>query len=169
MNSERRWKAALLKRVVLNSFAGALLAAPVGALCGLIVSAVFLWLENSLSVALRIPPAPGFIALITQSNIAGFAVLGALLGAIVFAVATARAQPGELFAPLRMLIGRVLLGQIVGTVGFCSLYLCVEAARGAATSQPFYLFASGDTVWLIIGSLALMSFGALAGALSKRT
>lgn len=168
MNVERQWKAALLKRVVLNSFAGAVLAAIVGALCGLIVSATIVWLENALFVALKIPPAPGFVADITNSITAGFGTLSALLGAIIFAIVTARTKPGGLFEPLQSLIGRVLLGQIAGTVGFCSLFLSVEAARAATTNQQFAMLASDDLVWLIIGPLVLMVCGAIAGALSKR-
>lgn len=168
MNIERQWKAALLKRVTLNAFAGALLAALVGALCGLMVSGLVVWVERSASIALKILSAPEFGAIITNAMTAGLAMLGALLGAIILAVAATRAKPGALMEPLLSLIGRVLLGQIAGTVGFCSLFLVVAGARASLSGQSFYLAAMNDSGWLFVGAPVMMLCGAIAGAFSKR-
>lgn len=168
MNAERGWKAALLKSVVLNSFAGALLAAIVGAFCGLAVTQIIVWLDEGASVALKMPTDLNLGLIIRSSMIGGFALLAGLLSALIFIVVTVRAQPGQTFAPLQSLVGRVLLGQIVGTIGFCSLFLSVEFARSIGANPPFYTLAMDDLLWLLFGAPVLMLCGAIAGALSKR-
>ena len=168
MNDERRWKAALVRRVVLNSFAGGLLTAIVGALCGLGATAMVSWLDNGANAALKMPSDLNLGSIMMSSLIGGYSWIGGLNGALIFIVATVRAKPSQTFAPLQSLIGRVMLGQIVGTIGFCSLFLSVEAARAAIARQSFFPLAMEDMLWLIFGVPILMICGAIAGALSKR-
>ena len=168
MNPEREWKAEILKRVVLNSFAGAFLATLVGALCGLATTQIIGWLDSGATAALKMSPDLNLGALIMNSMVAGYGWIGGLVGAIIFMVATVRAKPAQILAPFQSLIGRVMLGQIVGTIGFCSLFLSVEAARAFLSKQSFYTLAMDNLLWLMIGAPALMICGAIAGALSQR-
>ena len=145
-----QWQASLLKRIVFNSFAGALLAALVSALCGLTVSGLVIWLENAASLALKIPPAPGFGALIADATTGGFGLLGGLMGALIFAIAAARAQPGPALRAIARPRRAGNFGFGRGNGGLLLAVLAIEWGRAALNNRSFYLVAIEDFAWLFV-------------------
>ncbi len=168
MQTDRRWQTALLVRVLANVVAGALLLALAGTLCGLTTGALASWVSNVAAAAAGVPTAFLDGSIFIASCGATGAVAGALVGGFIFAIAAVRARPGRTFEPLRALIGRVVLGSIAGTAGFCSLFLAVEGARAAQSRVSLAAVAMGDLTSLFAGALIMMVCGAIAGAFSVR-
>ena len=170
MDSNRRWQIALFKRVLANALVSGILVAIAGLLCGAITGAMAGWIAQAAATTVGIPATSmdRSPSIFMASTGAGGLLLGLLVGTPIFAIVAARAQPGRTFEPLRALGGRVIVGLIAGTLGFCSLFLGVEWARATLTSQSFYLVAFEDLKWLFMGVPALMICGAIAGVLSKR-
>ena len=156
MNSDARWIKVLAWRLVVNTFIGTVAAGIAGELA--------LGLAGiSIAAAFAIVPAPW------SDELALRAVwFGAASGALIFVIATLKSAPGEIIAPVRALLGRVILGQLAGTLLACSAFLAFEILK--AQTQPLSLAKSigYDAFMLTWFGPPIMACGAIAGALTKR-
>ena len=165
MNSDNRWTAALAARVMGNALAGGVLVGIVGAIslraAGYVLARLFIVLYQPFSGQNLIDAT-----LLTSTGAGLFG--GGLAGAIIFGIAAFKAAPGRFSEPLRAIIGRVVLGQIVGTVGALSFFFAVGLAMFRFPTLRQSLIDYGDWEWIQYGAPILMICGAIAGALSKR-
>ena len=143
-------------RIVVNAILGTLATAIVGELClgfaGIVITAAASLALNPWSDALAVQ---GFL-------------FNAAAGALIFVVATLKSAPGEIIAPVRALLGRVVLGQIAGTLITGSAFLAFAIVK--AQFQPL-LFATSvvyDAFLLTKFAPLIVACGAIAGALIKR-
>ncbi len=154
------WAAKIAGRVMANAIVGSVIVALIGALCVGAAGALMGWLLDIRST----PP----------SWDSGFLFPGAWLGAylgsysgLVGAVAAGVAA-FDFKVPLRALLSRIALGQLLGTLGAVSSYLLLALAIAWTQSQPFTGTVEDNLELIIWGAPAAMIGGAIAGALWKR-
>ena len=157
------WAAKFVARVVWNALAGGFLFAVVGALC----LGAGGWLTGTIIDFSKITgEGPVYARMGARLGIHSGAVCG-VFGVFIFGVAAFRA-PGEFFAPLRALGGRVALGQVLGTLGAASSFFLFEFLVAQLPGQNFALNVFRDAFVLSLAAPVVMLCGAIAGALSKR-
>ena len=159
-----RWMARVAARVLANALAGGVLFALLGALC--IGSGG--WLTGAIIDFSGVTgEGPVYARQGAQMGVY-LGVVSGVVGVLVFGIAALKAAPGELFAPLRALGGRVALGQVLGTLGAATFFFLFEAVQSHLQSQPFGFKVFGGAILIMFGAPVLMICGAIAGALSKR-
>lgn len=159
---EHRWITKLAARVILNGLAGGALFAVVGAFCIGLAGGIVGTVLDYFSVA------GGGNAFIGAYIGFGLGALSGVCGVIIFGIAAFKIPSHRGLAPLRFLAARVIVGQVVGTIGAVTFFLFVETAKTRALGQPLSQGISEDLLWILFGAPILMICGAIAGALSQR-
>ena len=113
-------------------------------------------------------PDDAGVSLVVFSSAGAGLFVGGLVGATIFGVAAFKAPPGRFYAPIESLVGRVMLGQIAGTLGAISFFGALVAFKMLTQGQSLLDSTDSDLNILFLGTPALMICGAIAGALSKR-
>ncbi len=165
MKSDARWMTILAGRVLANALVGGITFAFVGALCvglagGIIGIALDGWSRTFSPAA-----GYGFFGAFIGAKVGAF---DGIVGVFLFAIATIRAKPGRLLKPFSALIGRVITGQITGTMGALTSFMIFEFVKTLIISRGFSQNVFDDLLWILFGTPILMICGAIAGALTKR-
>ena len=146
-----------IQRILANAFAGGFHFAGVGSACGLLAGALTGlfhggWPGGFTGAFFGVP----------------MGLLSGIPGSLIYAVAAARAEPGDALQPMKEIKDRVAIGQLLGTVGAASSFAMVELfriyAQRITNSQGI-----DDSLLFMLIAPALMICGAIAGALWKRT
>ena len=157
MKSERKWMVALAERIIASaliggfSFAGTALGCGVaaGALTGFLGSG---W--NGIYVG-------AFFGLMTSFP-------SGLVGAFIYGIAAARAQPGPQLQSFETLRQAVTRGQVLGTLGACGSFVVVEIARAQIGNVALEKIVSNDSFIFMFVAPATMICGAIASTIFGR-
>ncbi len=158
-----RWAGKLAGRVLCNALAGGVLVAIVGAFClGIAGASAFAVLDFLVYGKVMGGMQHGF-------RLSSFgSAIGFVLGLLIFGIAAVKTPPGRLFAPLQRFVGRVALGQLLGTLGALSFFAVLVVAKAQLQNQSLAKTVSADLIFIAFGVPITMICGAIAGALSKR-
>ncbi len=156
MKSDARWMTVLAWRVVVNTVVGTLVTAIIGELCVGFAGIFIVW-------AFSISPDPFSDALAVK----GFS-FNAVAAALIFGIATFKSAPGDIIEPVRALLGRIVLGQIVGTLLVCSAFLAFELLKAQMQPLPIAKSIAYDAFMLEWFGPPIVACCAIAGALTKR-
>ncbi len=162
----QHWFTRVAGRVLSSAIIGGVVSAIVGALCVGAAGALFGWLLD-----IRSTPASWDSGFLFPGAWVGMS-LGAWSGfvGLIAAGLVAFDMPSRhSFAPLRALLGRVAIGQLLGTLGAISSYLLLAWAIAQTQGQPFVGTVEDNLDLIIWAAPAAMIGGAIAGALWKRT
>ena len=166
MKSDARWMTKLAGRVLANAIIGGMAFALVGAFCvGLSGGFVGTALDYGGLLGAQGENGFGFPCAFAGAETGA---LSGIIGAVLFAIATIRAMPGRILAPLNALIGHITWGQIFGTASAFTSFMAFELVKTLINHQGLAPNIFDDLVWILYGAPLLMICGAIAAALTKR-
>ena len=166
MKSDARWMAKLACRILVNALIGGTTFAFVGAFCiGATGGLIGTILDYAGMLGAREEGGFGFLGAFVGAKL-GF--LSGTIGVIILIITTIHAMPGRLLKPFNIIIGRLILGQILGTMGAFTSFMVFELAKTLVMGRGLAQNINDDLTWILLGAPASMICGAIAGALSKR-
>ena len=165
MQSHHNWLARAALRIGAHLVLGAASAAIVGALCIGAAGALIGGIMDIRSTPPSWSNGFGFVGAWLGLYLGAF---GGLVGALSASVVAFDSKSRTSFAPLRAMLARVALGQLLGTVGALSCYFVWVLFLMQTRLQPFVGTVEDNVEFILWGAPLTMICGAIAGALWKR-